>query len=155
MFSFVEPGGCIEGRTQLFTAWRVNQWRPYRAVALLYIGVFTPIFPSLIFLGSVSLMGVRAKPPLCSGQCHTTPQKNVEHKLGHTLSPNIQFHLKCASQETEKIATAGSDSHPGEAKSVILNTFLKVSAEPGRGSRRLLAEDQGGTFRSRMPREGG
>ena len=37
-------------------------------------------------------------------------------------------------QEIEKIATAGSDSHPGEAKSVILIAFLAVSGEQSRGS---------------------
>ena len=58
-------------------------------------------------------------------------------------------------QEIEKIEFAGSPPRLGEAKSVIRIAFLKVSAELGRGSRRLLAEDQGGTFRSRMPREVG
>ena len=41
-------------------------------------------------------------------------------------------------QEIEQIATAGSLYHPGEAKSVILIAFFAVSAEPRRGSRRLL-----------------
>ena len=58
-------------------------------------------------------------------------------------------------QEVEKIALAISPSRPGEAKSVIRMAFLGVPAEPRRGSRRLLTEDRGGKFRSRMPREGG
>ena len=44
-------------------------------------------------------------------------------------------------EEVGKIATAGSDSHPEDAKSVIRIAFFAVSAEQERGSRRLLAMD--------------
>ena len=58
-------------------------------------------------------------------------------------------------QEIEKIATAGSHHHPGEAKSVIRIAFLAVSAEQKKGSRHAPGEDRGGTFRDQVPREGG
>ena len=41
-------------------------------------------------------------------------------------------------QEVEKIALAISDYRPGEAKSVIRITFLRVPAEQERGSLQLL-----------------
>ena len=58
-------------------------------------------------------------------------------------------------QEVGKIASAISPYRPGEAKSVIRITFLRVPAEQERGSLQLLGMDQGGNSRPKLPREGG